>query len=146
MELIGRIFPRRVISGRISYLLMSLAPSNIASDGLLQQEVVRRILTVRHPAAIVLFGSMARGQSHAGSDLDILIIEREDALPPHRHTGDYRMALLGIDCDIDIVVYTPQEIEDWATVPNAFVTTALREGKVLYENGRGLGQGLAGQG
>ena len=124
---------------------MSLAPSNSASDSLLQQEVVRRILQVRHPAAIVLFGSNARGQSHAGSDLDIMIIEREAPFPRHRSTGDYRMALLGIDCDIDLVVYTPQEIDDWAAVPNAFVTTALREGKVLYEDGRGFGQRLAGQ-
>jgi predicted nucleotidyltransferase len=125
---------------------MELTTSNIASDSLLLREVVRRILTVKHPAAIVLFGSMARGQSHAGSDLDILIIEREDALPRHQRATGYRMALLGIDYDIDIVVYTPREIEDWAAVPNAFVTTALREGKVLYEDGRGLGQGLAGQG
>jgi predicted nucleotidyltransferase len=125
---------------------MDLVTSNISAETLLQQEVVRRILSVKNPAAIVLFGSQARGQTHAGSDLDILIIERENAQPRHRRAGPYRMAMLGIDCDIDIVVYTPPEIEEWAAVPNAFITTALREGKVLYEDSRGPGQRLAGQG
>jgi uncharacterized protein len=125
---------------------MGLAASDIPSENLLQQEVVRRILGVEHPAAIVLFGSQARDEAHIGSDLDILVIERENTLPRQQRAGDYRMALLGLDCDIDIVVYTPEEIEDWAAVPNAFITTALHEGRLLYEDGRGLGQRLVGQG
>jgi hypothetical protein len=32
-----------------------------------------------------------------------------------------------------ILVYTPQEVEEWSRVRQAFVTTAIREGKVLYE-------------
>jgi len=128
----------------IDYRVMKDASSTLESDALLR-EVVRRILTVRRPTAVVLFGSGARGETRAGSDLDILIVERENPLPRHHRAAAYRMALLGIDRDIDVVVYTPQEIEDWAAVPNAFVTTALREGKVLYENGDGPGQRVAGQ-
>jgi predicted nucleotidyltransferase len=139
-------FPRRLISGRINYPLVKLTTFNTSSNNHLEQEVVRRILGVKHPAAIVLFGSQSRGETHTGSDLDILIIERENPLPRHRRASAYRMAMLGIDCDIDMVVYTPEEIEDWAAVPNAFITTALREGRLLYEDGRGLGQRLAGQG
>ena len=33
----------------------------------------------------------------------------------------------------DIIVRTPHEVYEWSAVPNAFVTTAIREGKVLYE-------------
>jgi hypothetical protein len=33
----------------------------------------------------------------------------------------------------DIVVWTPGEVEEWRSVPNAFITTAVREGRVLYE-------------
>jgi uncharacterized protein len=33
----------------------------------------------------------------------------------------------------DITVWTPAEVQEWAAVPNAFITTALREGRVLYE-------------
>lgn len=35
-----------------------------------------------------------------------------------------------------MVVYTPSEVEEWREVPQAFVTTAIREGRVLYENPR----------
>ncbi len=31
-------------------------------------------------------------------------------------------------------VIHPEEVEDWSGVRQAFVTTAIREGKVLYES------------
>jgi hypothetical protein len=40
-------------------------------------------------------------------------------------------ALLGFFPAKDVVVWTPQEIQAQSGVPNAFVTTALREGKTL---------------
>lgn len=33
----------------------------------------------------------------------------------------------------DITVWTPAEIQECSAEPNAFITTALSEGKVLYE-------------
>jgi hypothetical protein len=35
---------------------------------------------------------------------------------------------------MDIVVYSPEEVREWSEVRQAFVTTAIREGQVLYEN------------
>jgi hypothetical protein len=37
---------------------------------------------------------------------------------------------------MDIVVYTPDEVEEWSQVRQAFITTAVREGKALYEEQR----------
>lgn len=46
--------------------------------------------------------------------------------------------MIGLLPSKDIIVYTPEEVEEWAEVPNAFVTKALAEGKILYEkNQRG---------
>jgi len=45
----------------------------------------------------------------------------------------YRKAIAGLFPAKDIVVRAPAEIEEWRSVPNAFVTTALREGRVIYE-------------
>ena len=95
-------------------------------------EVVRRIRDVGDPFRVVLFGSHARGDASRQSDLDILIIEPSDQ-PRHRRSARYRRALVGVHPSKDIVVWTPDEVADWATVPNAFITTALAEGKVLYE-------------
>ena len=44
----------------------------------------------------------------------------------------YYHALAGVFPAKDIVVYTPKEVKEWSDVPNAFVTVALREGKILY--------------
>jgi len=95
------------------------------------EEVVRRVLTVGSPLKIVLFGSQARGGAGPASDLDILIVEESD-LPRYRRAARYLRALVGVFPAKDVVVWTPQEIEAWSRVPNAFVTTALREGTTLY--------------
>lgn len=101
------------------------------SDERLFDEIVRRIRNAGNPQRIVLFGSRARGDAHPDSDLDLLIVE-ETTLPRHRRSIPYLRALLGLFRAKDVVVYTPAEIAEWAGVPNAFVTTALREGRVLY--------------
>jgi predicted nucleotidyltransferase len=108
------------------------------ADGLLS-EVISRILSVNRPERVVLFGSCARGENHATSDLDLLIVERQNPQPRHRRATPYRVALAGLDRDIDLVVYTTEEIKEWSEVPNAFITTIVREGKVLYEDGGGPG-------
>ena len=49
-----------------------------------------------------------------------------------RRSPRYYHALAGLFPSKDIVVHTPAEVEEWSGVPHAFVTTAVREGKVLY--------------
>ncbi len=96
------------------------------------EEVVRRILSAGSPLKIILFGSRATGQASANSDLDLLIIE-ESNLPRYKRATRYLRALVGLFPKKDLVVWTPEEVAQWANVPNAFITTALREGKTLYE-------------
>ena len=111
----------------------------------LLQEVVRRIVSVGSPNKIVLFGSWARGQARPDSDLDLLIIEESD-LPRHRRAGRHRMVLLGLFPAKDIVVWTPDEVAQWQHVSNAFITTILAEGRVLYERSDRSRAWLAAQG
>lgn len=96
------------------------------------KDVVNRILSVGSPLKIVLFGSHARGDAAIDSDLDVLIVEESD-LPRHKRSARYRCALLGAFPSKDIVVWTPDEISEWHDVPNAFITSILAEGKILYE-------------
>jgi predicted nucleotidyltransferase len=118
-----------ILSGIGAYMSMSLDNPAITAETL--EELVRRIVAAGSPLRIVLFGSQARGEAKPGSDLDVLIVE-DSGLPRYKRASRYLRALVGVFPAKDVVVWTPQEIEAWSGVPNAFVTTALREGKTLY--------------
>lgn len=98
----------------------------------LLHEVVHRIVQAVDPDKIILFGSYAYGQPHKDSDLDILVIMSSDRPRWQRAIPIYE-ALRGLLLPKDLIVYTPEEVEEWSEVPQAFITTAVRQGKILYE-------------
>jgi predicted nucleotidyltransferase len=106
-------------------------PAQIFADAQLE-EMVRRILSVGNPNKIILFGSRARRDARPDSDYDLLLIEPSD-LPRYKRAARYRRALIGTALAKDILVWTPEEAAEWRNVPNAFITTVLNEGIVLYE-------------
>ena len=105
--------------------------SKETSEALLQT-IVQRLLATGQPQKIILFGSQARGQASRDSDYDLLVIENSSQ-PRYRRAVSYRRPLKDLGTSKDIVVWTPREIAEWQNVSNAFITTALREGTVLYE-------------
>ena len=98
----------------------------------LLQIIVQRLLASGQPQKIILFGSQARGEAGHDSDYNLLLIENSTQ-PRYRRAIPYRRALKDLGISKDIVVWTPREIAEWQNVSNAFITTALREGAVLYE-------------
>lgn len=94
--------------------------------------IVQRLVKAGHPQRIILFGSQARNSASERSDYDLLIIERSE-LPRATRAATYYLALSDLPIEVDIVVFTPEEVRDWQRVPQAFVTTAVREGRTLYE-------------
>ena len=98
------------------------------------KEIVHRIVENYKPEKIVLFGSYAYGHPSQCSDLDLLII-KESNLPRYKRAREIRKYLWEVtDIPMDIIVYTPKEIEDWKNVEEAFITTVIKKGKILYEN------------
>ena len=98
----------------------------------LLQTIVQRLLAAGQPQKIILFGSKARGEAGRDSNYDLLVIENSNQ-PRYRRAVSYRRALKDLGISKDIVVWTPREIAEWQNVSNAFITTVVREGMVLYE-------------
>jgi len=95
-------------------------------------EMVDRIVAVADVNRVVLFGSHARGDADAQSDVDLLVIQDTDAPRPKRSIPLYA-TVRDFPYSKDIIVYTPEEVEEYRNLPHSFVMTALREGEVLYE-------------
>ena len=102
-------------------------------DDNLMREIVRRIVDTSHPEKVILFGSRARGDCRGDSDIDLLVVA-DDPRPRSLRASALYGALSDILVPMDILVYCPDEIVEWSNVLQAFVTTAVREGNLLYEN------------
>jgi len=96
------------------------------------RDIVRRIVDTAQPEKVILFGSRSRGDAEPQSDFDLLVIKQSDE-PRYRRSVPLYVALADLPAEVEVMVYTPEEIDEWREVPQAFVTTAVREGKMIYE-------------
>lgn len=83
------------------------------------------------PQKIVLFGSYARGDANADSDLDLLVIE-EQVTDRAREMVRLRRLLRPLRIPADVLVYSADEVQRWGSQPGAALYWALQEGKVVY--------------
>jgi predicted nucleotidyltransferase len=96
------------------------------------KEVIRRIVSVAAPKRIILFGSYNRGQTHADSDLDILVVKTSVGnrlAELHQLT----LALRGLFVAVDLLLVEESELTSWGDVPGSVYRNALSEGRIAYE-------------
>ena len=99
-------------------------------------ESVDAIVRVSDPAAVVLFGSYARGDASENSDVDLLVIRSNEFKPGQSRRGElgqlYRSASKVCDIPKDILLFTRGEVEAWRGTTNHMIAAALKEGRLLY--------------
>jgi len=100
-------------------------------DQQILNEIVHRIIEVAHPDKIILFGSAARDQMDANSDVDLLVIKGGN-FHRGRLTEEIYMNLFGVGQAVDIVVVTPEDVERYRDSMALIIRPALEEGKVVY--------------
>jgi predicted nucleotidyltransferase len=98
------------------------------------EKIARTIGQAAHAERVILFGSQARGTPVDSSDVDLLVIA-ESNQPRHKRSRDLYRRIRPYPFAMDILVYTPQEVQRGNTTPVSFISQVLREGKTVYVRG-----------
>ena len=93
------------------------------------QDILDRLSQVPEVEKIILFGSYSEGRKDLLTDLDIAVVMNSDKSFLER-SAQLR-TLVGVNVDLDLLVYTPDEWRQNADRP--FFKNILSSGKVLYE-------------
>ena len=105
-------------------------------DDAMLQRMTAAIVEAADPEQVILFGSRARGDAGADSDVDLVVVEAEPFGPGRdRGAEETRLwrALAKFHVPKDVLVYSLDEVDRWRGSLNHVLARALREGRVLYE-------------
>ena len=92
---------------------------------------VDRIADACDPKAIIIFGSVAKGTADENSDLDIMVILETD-MTYYERTLAVRKAIGVTSIPVDILAFTPEEVNAAKGRRRSIITEALSTGKVVY--------------
>lgn len=86
--------------------------------------------------AIILYGSVARGEAGEESDIDVLIVGRDKEVRSKVSEISYEIDYENsFETFITPVYYTKEEIEHRIRVRSPFILEVLKDGVVLYDDG-----------
>ena len=86
-----------------------------------------------HPERVVLFGSHARGENTPDSDVDLLVVMRHAERKGFQMASKIRMQIR-YPFPMDVLVRTPEEVEERIALGDCFMKDICEQGMVLYES------------
>jgi predicted nucleotidyltransferase len=94
-------------------------------------QIIQRIVEVAQPEQIILFGSAVRQEMGPHSDVDLLVVKSGE-FDQSRLLGDIYMNLHGVGQAVDVILVTPEQVEQYCNTHCLIIAPALREGKEIY--------------
>ena len=95
------------------------------------ENLVKKIVDRIEPEKVIIFGSYAKDTATNKSDLVIFII-KDTQLPFKLRTQELGSLFLNPIVDVDIHVYTPEEVEVYGEEAFSFVSCVLRTGRCYF--------------
>ena len=102
-----------------------------ALDPEMIEEIVRRVTSAVQPLRVILFGSAARGEMGAESDVDLLIVVPDGTRRRDASRRAFR-ALTGIGIAKDVIVVTESDVKEFGENPSLVIKPAIEEGREVY--------------
>jgi len=99
------------------------------------QQICQRIAERFKPEKVILFGSHAYGQPTPESDIDLLVVMNFEGSPIQQAIKISRE--LGLVTPLDLLVRTPEQIEERLRIEDPFMREIVEHGKVIYEANHG---------
>ncbi len=104
----------------------------LANDQLIE-EVTRRLTAAAPGAKVILFGSRSRGEERPNSDVDLLVIHRDEIESPGEEFVRLRRELRGLGVGFDLLVVSADYAERRARSEGSLIEEVLSEGRVLVD-------------
>jgi predicted nucleotidyltransferase len=98
-----------------------------------KDQILGRLKAYLQTTAVVraiLFGSFARGDADAASDLDLVLIEPTST--PFLERGLDHLPLFRLGIGLDLLIYTPEEFERLRREGNPLLERVCQEGVTVY--------------
>lgn len=96
------------------------------------EKAVRIIIEVADPDRIILFGSRSRGNASQQSDFDVCVIKR-GVIQKRKLAQQIYRSLYGIGAPMDIIVETPDKLEELKNNPYMIYKEIAEQGSIIYE-------------
>jgi predicted nucleotidyltransferase len=94
-------------------------------------DALSRVVNSVHPLKVVLFGSRARGDDRAGSDIDFLVVVPDGSDRSQLYKDGYR-SMIGLGTPVDILIVEESFLAARADDRYSVLFPATREGRVMY--------------
>lgn len=95
------------------------------------KDVVDKIVHELKPEKVILFGSHAWGTPTEDSDVDLFVVKKSK-VPRRERQRDLRFRIYPPNLPLDLLVYTPEEINERLSLGDLFIRSIIEKGRSLY--------------
>jgi len=127
------VVPRVSRSSRDASIIVGVMTSPSQDDS--REATLQRIVTALRwwaPERVILFGSHARGEARPESDLDILVVLRDERVVTRQTVIDMRLAIGTVPVDYDLLITSSQDFAWRREYVGTIEYPAAHEGIELY--------------